>query len=252
MWACLVVHALMLPQVGCASLVLHEWGWECPRDFWTLPCPSIGLAEASYWPVGIYVVWLEERLSLCCWLCGGGFAPPTQEVDCVVVVGVWWNVIVCLLVLTRLYCTIGIVCGLLVGFRQSVKISWWMGILEEQDGAVVGVFWPRPASGPLSIIKCTLPALAVTLLQRTWLNGYFLVVYNARSFVPVLHLKHALCLESAWASTWWDSAYGGREARNWASASSLQQLCLIDKRCIPKGKLIFCEYTCCFDHVSVL
>ena len=35
-------------------------------------------------------------------LCGGGFAPPTQEVGGVVVMGVWWNVIVCLLVLSRL------------------------------------------------------------------------------------------------------------------------------------------------------
>ena len=26
-------------------------------------------------------------------MCGGGLAPPTQEVDLVVVVGVWWNVI---------------------------------------------------------------------------------------------------------------------------------------------------------------
>ena len=52
---------------------------------------------------------LEERLSV---LCGGGLAPPTQEVGSVVVVGVWWNVIVCLLVLTRLCHTISTVCGL--------------------------------------------------------------------------------------------------------------------------------------------
>ena len=76
-----------------------------------------------------------------------------------VVVGVWWNVIdvlVCLLVLTRLCCIIGIVCGLPVGFRWSVEISWRMGLLEEQDGAVVGVFLPLPsgpASGPLSILN---------------------------------------------------------------------------------------------------
>ena len=51
----------------------------------------------------------------------------------------WWNVIdvlVCLLVLTRLCCIIGIVCGLPVGFRWSVEISWRMGLLKEQDGAV--------------------------------------------------------------------------------------------------------------------
>ena len=81
-------------------------------------------------------------------MCGGGFVPPTHEVGCVVVVMVWWNVIVCLLVLTGLCCTVR---GLPVGFRWSVKLSW---ILEEHDGAVVGVFWPlpsAPASGPLSI-----------------------------------------------------------------------------------------------------
>ena len=54
-------------------------------------------------------------------LCGGGFVPPTQEV---VVVGVVIDVIVCLLVLSKLWCTIGIVCGLPVGFRWSVKSEW--------------------------------------------------------------------------------------------------------------------------------
>ena len=42
-----------------------------------------------------------------------------------------------------------------------VKYSWRMGLLEEQEGAVVGVFWP------LEYIKCTLPTLAATPLQRT-------------------------------------------------------------------------------------
>ena len=71
-----------------------------------------------------------------------------------VVVGVWWNVIVCLLVLSRLCCTIGIVSGLPVGFWWLVEISWRTGPLAEQDGAVVGVFWALPsdpASSPLSI-----------------------------------------------------------------------------------------------------
>ena len=54
-------------------------------------------------------------------MCGGGLAPPTQEVDCVVVVGVWWNVIVCR--------------GLPVGLL----------------GAVVGVFLPLPASGEYAV-----------------------------------------------------------------------------------------------------
>ena len=49
---------------------------------------------------------------------------------------VWWNVIVYLLVLSRLCCTSGIVCGLLVGFCQN-----FLDVLE-QDGEVVVVFWP--------------------------------------------------------------------------------------------------------------
>ena len=43
-----------------------------------------------------------------------------------------------------------------VDFRWSVEISWRMGLLEEQDGDVVGVFLPLPfgpASGPLSILN---------------------------------------------------------------------------------------------------
>ena len=82
---------------------------------------------------------LEERLSVCERLLIVWIAPPTQEVGCVVVVGNVINVIVYLLVLFRLCCTIGIVCGLLVGFRWSVEIYWRMGLLEKQDGAVVVV-----------------------------------------------------------------------------------------------------------------
>ena len=91
------------------------------------------------------------------WRSGGGFAPRMQELGCVVVVGVWWNVIdviVCLLVLSRLCCTSGIVCGLPVGFRWSVKISWRMGVFEKQDGAVVGVFWPLPSGFVLLHPSC--------------------------------------------------------------------------------------------------
>ena len=126
-----------------------------------------------------------------CWLCGE-LAPPTQEVGCVVVV--WWNVIdviVCLLVLTRLCCGSGIVYGLPV----VVKIYWRMGLLEERDGAVVGVFWS---------IKCTLPALyscnspAVDVIEWEWLVIFYLVdvchvVYKVICGPPpislVLHLN---------------------------------------------------------------
>ena len=85
-----------------------------------------------------------------------------QEVDCVVVVGEWWNVndiIVCLLVLSRLCCTSGSVCGLPVGFRWSVNIFWRMGVLEEQDDAL-GVICPWPSFRSIGYIKCTLPSLA--------------------------------------------------------------------------------------------
>ena len=104
----------------------------------------------------------ERLLIVCRWICSthagsGLFGCDTID-------------IVCLLVLSRLCCTIGIVCGLPVGFRWSVEISFRTGLLKEQDGAVVGVFWPLssvPASGPLSVLKYTLLALAATPLQQT-------------------------------------------------------------------------------------
>ena len=67
-------------------------------------------------------------------MCGGGLAPPTQEV---------WNVLVGVdqAVLYYWHCF-----GLPLGFRWSVEISWRMGLLEEQDGAVVGVFLPVRSS----------------------------------------------------------------------------------------------------------
>ena len=63
----------------------------------------------------------------------GWLVPHTQEVGCVVVMGIWRNVIdaiVCLLVLTRLCWTIGIVCGLPVVFGQSFlesELPWGTG-----------------------------------------------------------------------------------------------------------------------------
>ena len=106
-------------------------------------------------------VWLEEMLSVCERLLSVWRWTYSTHAgsECVVVVGVWWNVIdviVCLLVLTRPCCTIDTVCGLLVGFQWLVQISWRMGLLEEQEGAVVGVFWLLPsgsASSPLSTLN---------------------------------------------------------------------------------------------------
>ena len=77
--------------------------------------------------------------------CEGGVAPPTQEVGCVV------GVVECHCVPFGV--VLGIVCGLPVGFRWSVER---MGLLEEQDSGVAGVFWPLPsgpASGPLNILN---------------------------------------------------------------------------------------------------
>ena len=60
---------------------------------------------------------------------GGGLPPPTQEVGCV---GVWLNVI------------------------EAVLYYWHCSggrFLAEQDGAVVGVFFPLSSSGPLNILN---------------------------------------------------------------------------------------------------
>ena len=51
-------------------------------------------------------------LSVCESLCGGGVAQPMQEVSCIIVMGVWWNVVdvmVYPLVLSRLCCNSRIV-----------------------------------------------------------------------------------------------------------------------------------------------
>ena len=76
------------------------------------------------------------RVSVCERLCGGGVAPPQQEVDCIIVWGMWWNGI---LVLLRLR-------SFSVDFQWLVNISLRMGVLEEQDGTAVGVSWSLPSS----------------------------------------------------------------------------------------------------------
>ena len=150
----------------------HEWGYARPHLAWPLtfamppklawwrpssPVQSVNEVEDPGGMAG--TVWMEERL-ISLW----------KVVDCVEVdllhprrkwvVWLRWgyviDVFVCLFVLFRLSCTSGIVCGLLVCFRWSVKIFWIMGVLKEQDGAVVDVFWLHPVSGPLSILKACL------------------------------------------------------------------------------------------------
>ena len=107
----------------------HEWAWQRPSS----PVQSVNEVEENSL-AGSVLNCVELDL----------FHPHRK----LVVVGVWWNVIDC-----AFWClpgTIGIVCGLPVGFQWSVKISWQMGLLEEQDGTVVGVFWLL-LSGPLPV-----------------------------------------------------------------------------------------------------
>ena len=86
-------------------------------------------------------VQLEESLSKGWQLCGGGIAPPTQEVSCVIVMG-------CGMALMSLCVCRG--CAVLVvdfgGLWWSVKLSLRIGVLEERDG----IFWVCP--GPFLLI----------------------------------------------------------------------------------------------------
>ena len=144
-WSCALL-------VGPVDVAWVEVGTSS-LSVWPLPfshAPSIGLAEAFQSvnevadPGGM--VWLEERLSVCkrlliVWrwicsthigsgLCGCGGMSSTS--------------------LCAFWCWPGcaVLLALFVGFQWLVKISWRMGLLEEQNGTVVGVFWPLPPSGP--------------------------------------------------------------------------------------------------------
>ena len=96
-------------------------------------------------------------------LCGGGVVPPTQEVGRAIVLCSGTDIIVCVLMLSRLCCVCGNVRGLPAGFQLSVKFSLKTGVLKEQDGAALGIlappFWPS-----FWYIKVT---LAATPLQWT-------------------------------------------------------------------------------------
>ena len=94
-------------------------------------------------------------------MCGGGVAPLMQKVGYVVVEG---DIIVCLLVLSRLCYTSGIVFGLPVGGPSKL-----MGILEEEDGGI------HPFRPSFRSIECTLLALAATPLQ--WNDSMGMVQY---------------------------------------------------------------------------
>ena len=117
--------------VHCSWALCCEWCSLSRHDLWpfTMP-PPLAWQRPPVLSVSC-TVWLEESV----W----------KVVDCVVlhphrkwvVVGVWWDVIVCLLVWLSVW---------------SVKISWGMGLLEEQHGVVVSVFWPQPL--PFNHIRC--------------------------------------------------------------------------------------------------
>ena len=149
--ACVCLMLTLMPHVAGrawswqALLMWREWGWARPLsrcDLWPCHAPSISLAEAfqSRWRG----TW--RRGCQCvkgCWLCGDGFAPPMQLCG--------WNVIdiVCLLVLSRLCCTIGIVCGLPVVGQNFLENGPPWGT----RWCCCGLFWSRPASSPLSILN---------------------------------------------------------------------------------------------------
>ena len=72
---------------------------------------------------------------------------------------VWWDGrdgVVCILAMWKLCGFCGIAYGLPVDFWWPVNISLRMGVLEAQDGVVVGVVCPLPsglASGLLRILN---------------------------------------------------------------------------------------------------
>ena len=49
-------------------------------------------------------------------------------------------------------------------------ISWRMGLLEEQDGAVMGLFLPLPDSSPLSILMHTSDHTPAAGVISGWLS----------------------------------------------------------------------------------
>ena len=98
MWECLVVRvlcmcALMLVQVSRpgflhCSLALRMWrDRELARDVTSsrpLHWPGRGLTQVEWWAQS---GWRRGYQCVKSWLCGGGLAPPTQEMGCVVVMG---------------------------------------------------------------------------------------------------------------------------------------------------------------------
>ena len=71
-------------------------------------------------------------------MCGGGVTPPTQEVNCDIVLGVWWMMSLCRVRVRVLILLSDITCELLL----VVKFSFRMDIHEEDFCGCLEVFWP--------------------------------------------------------------------------------------------------------------
>ena len=94
-------------------------------------------------------------------LCGGGVAPPTQGVGGAIVLGVWCSgtdVIVCILMLSRLCCVSGNVCGL------SVAVCWPL-----PSGLASGHCSMSHTSGS----SCHTPL--ADMIKRAWLDILYLM-----------------------------------------------------------------------------
>ena len=159
-WHCVVaVCQCSLKLAGLSGAVLSsqtllmscKWGWVSLRlcDLWHYVRP---------WPVRSLQTWVSQLMrlrslvemsgwrSVCESLVIVVLLHPCMKWHCVCVGGggLLWSGIVCILVLSRQCCISGIVCGHLVGFQWPVKISRRKGVLEEQDGGVVGMSAPSP------------------------------------------------------------------------------------------------------------
>ena len=109
---------------------------------------------------------LEEKSVI---LCGGGVAPPKQEVGCVIGI----NGIVCVLVMPRLWLVALFVDFLWASSGQSTFDIEWTSLRNRMVLLCLCLAHSFQHSfRSIDYIKCTLLSLATTPLQRTWLNGH--------------------------------------------------------------------------------
>ena len=162
----------------CSACVLINWFWlsgavHCTA--WPLNlyhAPSIGGPNSPIQSVnevedlgGMAGTVLAGRECVKCWLCGGGVGPPTWVV--------WWMSSTSL---CAFWCC-AVLLALFVDFWWSVKIS-----RTEQDGAVVGMFWPSQVSILNAGSSChtpTWPNESGLLSFTSWMS----FMWFARSFV---------------------------------------------------------------------